>query len=310
MAGAADRGSVTDWIADRILRGLIGGLRLLPYPHRVRLMGWLMRRVVGPLTGYRRRARENLAATFPGWDAGRRRAVADAALDNFGRTLIENFSGTDLDRQLAGTVATGEGLAALDAAQAAGRPVIFVTGHFANHEAPRHVLHAMGYRIGGIYRAMDNPFFNAWYVRTLETVSGPVFERGRGTAGFVRHLRAGGLAAILFDVHDLRGEPVEFLGRPAMTSTSPADLALRYDAEVIPYFAIRLPDGLSFDVVVEAPIPHADPLGMMRAMTARLEARIAANPGQWFWVHRRWKPGRSTAQRNAAAATISPGPGS
>jgi len=283
-------GSPGDWIADKALRGLIGALRLLPYAGRVRFMGWLMRRVVGPLAGYRARARGNLAETFPDWPEARRRTVADAALDNFGRTVIENYSGAEMAARLAGTTPEGEGLAALAQARAEGRPVIFVTGHFGNYEAPRHLLTARGYDIGAIYRAMGNTYFNDHYVRTLEQVSGPVFERGRGTAGFVRHLRGGGMAVILFDVHDTNGVPVDFLGRPAMTTTSPADLALRYGAVVIPYFGIRRPDGLGFDIRVEAPIPSGDPVAMMRAMTERLEARIAEHPGQWFWVHRRWKP--------------------
>ena len=58
---------------------------------------------------------------------------------------------------------------------------------------------------------------------------------------------------------------------------------------LVPYFGIRQPDGLSFDVVVESPIPHSDPLTMMTDATKRLEARIADHPEQWFWVHRRWK---------------------
>lgn len=312
MAQAQDRGNgrPVHRIADLVLRGLIGGLRLLPWRARLGLMSWLMRRVIGPLAGYGRRARDNLAAVHPDWSPAQRARVAQAALDNFGRTLIENYSGTELARRLASVVPTGPGLDALDAARAAGRPVIFVTGHFGNHEAPRHVLTARGHSIGGIYRAMGNPYFNAHYVRTLASVSGPVFERGSGTAGFVRHLRNGGMAVILFDVHDTNGIPLPFLGRDAMTTTSPADLALRLGAVVIPYFGIRGPDGLTLRVEVEAPIAHDTPAAMMRAMTQRLEARIAADPGQWFWVHRRWKPQRTHAQRRTTAATISPGPGS
>ena len=51
----------------------------------------------------------------------------------------------------------------------------------------------------------------------------------------------------------------------------------------------RQPDGLSFDVALEEPIPHGDPVAMIKEATRRLEARVRARPGQWFWVHRRWK---------------------
>ena len=297
--GKANAGSLKDRIADLVLRGLIGGLGLVPYAARVNLMGWVMRRVLGPLAGYRARAQTNLARIYPDMPAPDRARIATQALDNFGRTLIENYSGPELAARLADTQPQGAGVAALAEAVAAKRPVIFVTGHIGNYEAPRHVLTRMGYSIGGIYRAMGNPWFNAHYVTTLEQVSGPVFERGRGTPGFVRHLRGGGLAAILFDVHDTNGEPLPFLGEAAMTSTSAADLALRYKADVIPYFGIRRPNGLDFDIHVEAPIPHGTPDEMMAAMTARLEAHIARTPGQWFWVHRRWKPQKARRQKLA-----------
>lgn len=304
-------GRLADKLTDLVLRGLIGMMLALPYAMRVRLMGWIVARIVGPVAGYGHRARANLALIHPDWSSARRRAVAKAVLDNVGRTLIENYSGAELSQRVAAAPRRGEGWDALETATAAGRPVLFVTGHFGNHEAARHQLQAQGYPTGGIYRAMVNPFFNAHYVETLASVSGPVFERGRrGTAGFVRHLRGGGRATILFDVHDFHGVPIDFLGRPAMTSTSAAELALRYDAVVIPYFAVRCADGLSFDIWLEAPIAHDTPEAMMRAMTARLEARITASPDQWFWVHRRWKAIRSRAQRSTTDATISPGPGS
>ena len=71
-------------------RGLIGLALALPYRWRVGFGGWLVRRVVGPLAGYRARALENLALVWPDRPLAERAAIADAALDNAGRTLIEN----------------------------------------------------------------------------------------------------------------------------------------------------------------------------------------------------------------------------
>ena len=284
-------GSVGDWVTDRVLRGLIGLALALPYAARVRMMGAVTRRVIGPLAGYRQRAITHLGMIHPDMTMAQRRRIADGVLDNTGRTLIENYSNRDLGARLANTAVTGTGLAAVAQARAAGRPVIFVTAHFGNYEAPRHVLTALGYSVGGIYRAMNNPFFNAHYVRTMTEVSGPVFPKGRrGTMGFARFLKGGGMATILFDIHDRGGELIDFLGKPAATSLSAATLALKFDALLVPYFGIRQLDGLSFEIAIEEPIPHSTALGMTQEMTRRLEARIAANPEQWFWVHRRWKP--------------------
>jgi KDO2-lipid IV(A) lauroyltransferase len=283
-------GSKADWLADRALRGLIGTLTRIPYESRVPMMGSALRRAIGPLTGYRRRAESNLALIYPDMSSGERRRIAEGVCDNFGRTLIENYSHVEFGAHLSRVQPTGAGLDALDEAARAKRPVIFVTGHFGNHEAPRHVLTAMGYTIGGLYRKMANPYFNAHYAQTMTSWGGPVFEQGRrGTMGFARHLAGGGMGTLLFDVNNDGGVPIPFLGRPAMTATSAADIALRMDALVLPYFGTRQPDGISFDVEVEAPIAPDTPLAMMAAMTARLEQRIADKPEQWFWVHRRWK---------------------
>ena len=85
------------------------------------------------------------------------------------------------------------------------------------------------------------------------------------------------------------------------------EIALKTGALFVPFFGIRQPDGQSFNAVFEAPIPHGDPVEMMKEATRRLEARIAADPGQWFWIHRRWKPRRQAKrQRKRAAANMGP----
>lgn len=273
-------------------RGLIGLALALPYRLRVPLVGWLMRRVIGPVAGYARRARENLALVWPDLTPDEREAIAAAALDNAGRTLIENYSTRDFLARAAAIEPEGPGYAALIAARNAGRPVILVSGHFGNYEAARAALVARGFQIGGLYRNLSNRYFNAHYVRTMQAFGGPVFPQGRsGTAGFVRHLKAGGQLVLLFD-QDVGGAPVlPFLGQPARTALSAAQLALRLKADLIPFFAIRQPDGLGFRVELDAPIPHEAPEAMMQAVTAALEIRIRAHPGQWFWIHRRWKVG-------------------
>lgn len=286
-----DQGTAADWLTDRVVRGLIGGVMALPYPRRVAAMGAIVRRGIGPLSGYRKRAMDNLAMIHPDMPVAERRRIADGVLDNFGRTLIENYSWREFGAHLARTVPRGDGLEAIERAKAEGRPVIFVTGHFGNYEAPRQVLTARGYVIGGLYRPMRNAYFNAHYAKTMTETSGPVFEQGhQGTFGFARHLKKGGMGTLLFDVRVVQSPLIEFLGKPALTATSAADFALKFDALLVPYFGTRSQDGLSFEVEIEAPVQPTDPLTMTTEMTRRLEARIARHPEQWFWVHRRWKP--------------------
>jgi KDO2-lipid IV(A) lauroyltransferase len=273
-------------------RGLIGLALALPYPWRVGFTGWLMRRVIGPFAGYDRRARENLALIWPGKPQAERNAIAAASLDNAGRTLIENYSTRAFTARARSIEPEGPGYGALIAARNDKRPVILVSGHFGNYEAARAALVARGFDIGGLYRNLSNRYFNAHYVKTMQAFGGPVFPQGRaGTAGFVRHLKEGGQLVLLFD-QDVPGAPaLPFLGHPARTALSAAELALRLKADLIPFFATRQPDGLGFRVELDAPVPHSDAETMMREVTAALEKRVTTHPGQWFWIHRRWKGG-------------------
>lgn len=279
------------YLSNLAFRGIIRLGLALPYAPRIRFMGWLMQHVLGPLAGYRKRALAHLTHIWPDMAVEKRRAIASACLNNVGRSLIENYSADDFPVRMAELTPHGPGVKALEQAAAAGQPVILVTGHYGNYEAARAALVSQGYDIGGLYRNMKNPYFNAHYKKTMEAFGGPVFAQGRsGTAGFVRHLKSGGHLVLLFDQHVLDAPEIDFMGRPAKTAVSAAELALRYGALLIPFYGIRQPDGLSFEAVLEAPIAVSDPLTMTKALTRSLEARINADPGQWFWIHRRWRP--------------------
>ncbi|MBI6629109.1 lysophospholipid acyltransferase family protein [Pontibaca salina] len=271
------------------VRGLIGLAQLVPYQWRVPMMGWLTARLA-PLAGFDVRVRDNLALTCPYMPETEVRRLVRAVPDNVGRTMIELYSGTAfLDRAAASPI-SGPGLAGLQEARTNGRPAILISGHFGNYIAARASLMARGFEMGGLYRRMKNPYFNRHYVRALEETGRPMFEQGRrGMMEMVRHLKHGGTIAIIGDQHVYGGHELQFFGQPAMTSVVPAELALKYDAALIPIYAIRQPDGLSFRIEAQAAIPHSDPVTMTQTINDGLEALVRDHMDQWFWIHRRWK---------------------
>ncbi|SDG24144.1 lysophospholipid acyltransferase family protein [Alloyangia pacifica] len=302
------RGGWADYLSDKALRAMIRLSLMLPPAARGRLMATLISKLVAPLAGYDERAMTNLAHVWPDMPESDRRRIAREVAQNAGRTMIENYDVPGLLARMKDTPVTGAGVAAIEAARAEGRPILFVTGHYGNFEAPRAALVARGWRIGGLYRPMANPFFNEHYAANMHALSDPVFEQGRrGTMGLLKHIRSGGMGVLLFDVYDSAGVPIDFLGQPAPTLTSAAEIAVKTGALFVPFFGIRKPDGVNFEAVFEEPIAHGDPVEMMREVTRRLEARVEADPGQWFWIHRRWKPKRQRRQAEKRARQRSGG---
>lgn len=286
---AKKHGGWQDWLSDRILRGLIGLALALPWETRVNMMGWFTSRVLAPLVGYRKRAMANLAYIYPDMPKGERLRIATAVADNAGRTMIENYDTQALLERTKDQQITGAGLEIIEEARRNGTPVMMVTAHFANFEIPRAALVNRGFQIGGLYRPLANPYFNAHYAENMKRLSGPVFEQGnKGTIGLIRHIAKGGFGVLLFDIYASGGISLPFMGKDAPTITSAAEIALRTKALLVPFFATRHADGIHFDVEIETPISASTPEEMTREMNRRLEARIAAHPEQWFWIHRRW----------------------
>ncbi|OAN77114.1 hypothetical protein A8B78_14755 [Jannaschia sp. EhC01] len=284
----------SDWIIDRLWRGLIWVALRLPHRVRVAVMGWLFRTVVGPLTGRKRQAEKNLAMVCPDMPAAQRAQITRAVLDNVGRVVMENYATPHQMTRALTWQPTGPGWAAAEQARAQGRPILFISGHYGNYQAGRAALNARGYRMGGLYRPLNNDYLNAHYIATIEDVGGGAFTRDRrGLAGFVKHLRSGAQGAILIDQYLFDGPIFDFMGHPAPTSTAAAEMALKYDALLVPIYSTRLENGLDFRIELEAPVPHTDAETMTQTLNDSLTARVHAAPEQWFWVHNRWKPERA-----------------
>ena len=278
------------WIENALFVGVIGALKLLPYERRLNAMSWVTRKFIGPLVNYRRRALNNLAMIHPDWPLEKRQAVAEQVLDTLARTIIENYSRDEFRKRIEDHEIEGPGLAAALEAKANGRAIIFSSGHWSNHEATRTALDLRGFKVGGIYNPMKNPYFNEHYVDSIAHVSGPIFPRGKdGVRAFLDFLRNGGHGFLLHDVYFHKGEWMDFLGKPARTAFSAAEMALKFDALLIPYFNTRKADGVSFQIELLDPIEHTDPRQMTRELMDHLEKKIESDPGQWLWVHKRWK---------------------
>lgn len=284
------RGTARQWLTNAAIRTLLALLLALPYRWRVPLCGWVVSRLLSPLAGWPRRIRANLALTQPDLPEPEIRRMIRAVPDNIGRTIIEIYSGAEFIARATHLPLTGPGVPELEAALAARRPAILATGHFGNYDAVRAALIHRGYPLGALYRPMSNPWFNAHYVRAIGTIGQPLFEQGRrGMAQMLRHLKAGGMLGILPDQRMRNGAALQFFGVEARTALSTAEMALKYDAVLIPTYAIRQADGLSFQIVVDAPIPRGTAEQMSQALNDSLEALIRKHPEQWLWVHQRWK---------------------
>lgn len=286
----AQKRGTGEYLQNLAIKGVIRLALALPYRRRVAFMGWVMSSIVAPIAGWRKRVRDNLALIMPDLPAGDVERLTRQVPDNFGRSLIEIYSGAEFIDHVKDITFTGDGVQALEDAKNQGRPVILITGHFGNYDAPRAALIARGYPVGGLYNPMSNAFFNDQYVAAISGLGTPVFERSRkGLAKMVRFLKGGGIVGMVADHYMAHGVPVDFMGHPAWTALSAAEMAVKYDALVVPIYGVRHTDGIGFDIIVDAPIPHGAPLAMTKAMNTSLETLVRAHPEQWFWIHRRWK---------------------
>ena len=277
-------------VQDALVRLFLGLLALLPWRARLAVAGWLAAHVLGPLFGAHRRIRANLALVRPELPPAEVTRLCRAVSANAARTMIEHLQPEPFLRHARRAALEGPGVPALLEALETGRRVVLVSGHFGNYQVPRVLLAARGRASAGVYRPMNNPYTDARYVAALNRIAAPNFPRGRrGTMALLRHLRDAGAIALLNDQAMREGQPVPFFGRPALTMTSAAEMALKHDALLIPCYGVRAANGVDFTAFFDTPVPPGDATRMTALLNASLERMVRAHPGQWFWMHRRWK---------------------
>ena len=272
---------------------LFGAFGLLPLDCASALGGALGRRI-GPFFGISKRARRNIKRAFPELSESEIAGVVAGMWDNLGRVAAEY---PHLRRirvfEPGGRVET-RGLDHVDRAVAAGRRMIIFSGHIANWEIAALAAVQYGISVAQIYRAANNPLVDRMITR-FRGDAGELIPKGAIAARrAIAMLRRGAHLTMLADQKMNDGIPVPFFGRPAMTASALAALALRFDCDVLPARVERL-KGARFRLTVFPPLrlprsgsPHADAAALMAQVNAALEGWIRDRPEQWFWVHRRW----------------------
>lgn len=267
----------------------LGVLKVLPFKQRVKYGGAFLGTLIANVKTSRQRIENNLVKIYPDMTPNEIQQITQTVGGNFGRSFVEILNNDISQKFPELRHATGPGLQVLRDAATAGTGAIIVSGHFGQWDAARHYLKSEGMEVGAIYRPSNNHYFDRIFVPQIEHAGKPAFPSGRrGTSDMVRHVRAGGMVAILLDQRFGKGEALDFMGQPALTSTAAASIALKYNLPMIPVYGTRRDGSLDVDIVFEAPIPHTDATTMTQAANDSLTTQVRRNPGQWYWLHKRW----------------------
>jgi len=270
-----------------------GAFALLP-PDWASALGGAIGRLIGPHLGISNRARHNIKQAFPELSESDVAHVVACMWDNLGRVAAEYSHLRNIRVFEPGGRVETHGFEHMDRAVAAGRRMIIFSGHIANWEIGMLAAVQYGISVAQIYRAANNPLVDRMITR-FRGDAGELIPKGAVAARrAIATLRRGAHLTMLADQKMNDGIQVPFFGRPAMTASALAALALRFDCDVLPARVERL-GGARFRLTVFPPLPlprtgdsHADAAALMAQVNAILERWIRDRPEQWFWVHRRW----------------------
>ncbi len=177
------------------------------------------------------------------------------------------------------------------------KPVLLVTSHLGNWEVTGFLLTVLGYSISAIVRPLDNPLINDWLLGIRQRRGMRVITKWNATEQMLGVLKSGGSLGILADQNaGEKGLFVPFFGRLASSYKSIGLLALSQNIPIVCGYACRLNGAPCYEIGTTDVIKpedwadQPDPLYYVTARYARaIEKSIKLFPGQYLWMHRRWK---------------------
>ncbi len=173
------------------------------------------------------------------------------------------------------------------------KPVIFVSGHFANYELMSMEIVKKNIKLATIYRPLNNYFLNPFmeYLRRTYVCENQIKKGVSGVRDAIQYLKKGYSVALMVDQRVSEGEKTDFFGKSASTTTLPAQLAIKFDLSIIPVFIERnFNDNFKIKFYQEiSPKSFNNKSDLTNKLNKVIEEMIVYKPESWIWTHNRWK---------------------
>ena len=261
-------------------------------------LGEIIGKYFGPLFRKKTIAKKNILIAFPDLNEKSINEMIDRMWKNIGRIFgeyihISKFSITD-ERKKKIVFANKNNIEILNKTN---KPLVFFSGHFANFELMAKCLQELGFNIGAIYRPLNNIFLNPIMEFIRKKYICPIqIEKGsNGTKKLIKHISTNNPLALMIDQRLSSSIRVPFFDQPATTTITPAQLAIKYDALLVPVFLKRI-EKTNFEFFIEEPLItnrtndyDKDIFNITQIMNIKIEEFIKRDPAHWLWSHDRWK---------------------
>jgi KDO2-lipid IV(A) lauroyltransferase len=276
-----------------VIQYLLARLVLWSLAHSPPALGTFYAKLIDlALPRLRRVAMRNLELAYPLKTRAERNVIAGDVFRSIGRLLYAFARFPQINAQNISDWIRYEGLEHFTEAKKAGRGVLFATAHLGNWELSAFAHGLMTEPMHIVIRPLDNPRIDRLVEQRRQLSGNHLIEKWDGARAILRALQQNEAVGILIDQNTSlqEGAFVNFFGTPACANTAFAKIAARTGAAVIPGFALWSDQERRYVLRFYPPVEMAgDPVEDTRRLHAVLESVIREHPGQWLWIHRRWK---------------------
>ena len=247
--------------------------------------------LIGPLFKSRKIIEKNLKIFSIKVSNVDKKKIINEMWKNYGKTFIEYIY---LDKfRKKNTHITFKGEENLAEIVEKKKPVIFISGHFANFELMSMEITKKNIPLATIYRPLNNLFLNPFmeYLRKKYVCENQIRKGINGVRESIDYIKKKHSIALMIDQRVSEGERIDFFDEPALTTSLPAQLSIKFNLDIIPVLIERNKDD---NFVIEfqnkiSPDTFKNKIDLTIALNKILEKMIIKNPEQWIWTHNRWK---------------------